>query len=69
MSKKDILIKDIQKLLNSYQNLSSTTIDPSLLEFMDEETLITIIDYLLKQKENVTVDNVEWLNKFKSNQL
>ena len=68
MTKKDILIKDIQELLNSYQNLSSTTIDPNMLEFMDENTLISIIDSLLRQKENVTTDNIEWLNKFKSNQ-
>ena len=50
-SRKQQLIKDIQNLLNTYSGVSATTINPELLEFIDENTLISIIDSLLVQKE------------------
>jgi hypothetical protein len=67
MSTKEKLIKDIQNLLNSNHTVSNTEINPSLLEFMDEKTLKSIISSLLDQVElsNSTVD-IEWLNQFKS---
>jgi hypothetical protein len=66
MSTKEELIKDIEKLLNSYDGETPpTVINPALLEFMDEETLKKIIDSLLRQKENVNKDNLEWLEQFK----
>lgn len=65
MSKKEQLIKDIQLLLNSYDSVASTTINPALLEFMDEETLVSIIGSLLDQKETHVEANSEWLEQFK----
>lgn len=62
---KQLLIRDIEKLLNSYEGGSITHIDPSMLEFMDEGTLKSIIDSLLRQKENVNESNLEWLEQFK----
>lgn len=51
MSRKKQLIEDIQNLLNTYDGIKPTSINPDLLEFMDEDTLISIIDSLLNQKE------------------
>ena len=65
MSRKKQLIEDIQNLLNSYDNVSSTSINPDLLEFMDEETLVSIIDNLLTQKEDSKESDTDWLEKFK----
>lgn len=66
--RKKRLIKDINQLLNSYGNLNKTTINPDLLEFMDEQTLLSIIDSLLTQKENAYKPDTQWLEKFKSKQ-
>lgn len=68
MTKKEQLIEDIQNLLNSYDDTHTTTINPSLLEFMDEKTLISIIDSLLNQKEAQKEADVEWLEQFKQNE-
>ena len=65
MSKKRQLIDDIQNLLNTYDGIHKTSINPALLEFMDEETLISIIDSLLTQKENSKESDTGWLEKFK----
>jgi len=66
MSSKEELIRDIQTLLNSYgEDVPVTEINPALLTFMDEETLKQIIGSLLKQKETVNEDAVEWLEQFK----
>ena len=65
MSKKEELILDIQNLLNNYGELNSTTIDPAMLEFMDEKTLLSIIGTLLDQKEQAKESDIEWLEKFK----
>ncbi|MDQ1297917.1 MAG: hypothetical protein QG558_455 [Campylobacterota bacterium] len=64
-STKQQLIDDIQNLLNRYEGLSPTTINPALLEFMDRDTLLSIIGSLLKQQENTNQDNLEWLEQFK----
>ena len=65
MSKKEQLINDIQNLLNTYEGIHKTDINPSLLEFMDEETLISIIDSLLTQKESSKESDLDWLEQFK----
>lgn len=65
-STKEQLINDIQNLLNRYEGLSPTSINPALLEFMDRDTLLSIIDSLLKQQENTNQDNIEWLQQFKT---
>ena len=63
---KEVLIHDIETLLNSYgEDVPVTEINPALLEFMDEGTLKNIIGTLLKQKEHVNEDAIEWLEQFK----
>lgn len=68
MNQKEKLITDIQNLLNSYDGIQQTSINPSLLEFMDKETLISIVDSLLSQKEETTKPDTQWLDKFKTSQ-
>lgn len=67
MSRKEKLIQDIQNLLNSYEGIHKTSINPDLLKFMDEETLLSIVDSLLRQKEESSKggSDLEWLEKFK----
>lgn len=65
MSSKEQLVEDIQNLLNSYEGLAPTSINPELLEFMDKETLISIISTLLDQKEASKESDTQWLEKFK----
>nr|WP_321265643.1 hypothetical protein [uncultured Sulfurimonas sp.] len=64
-TRKQQLIVDIQNLLNSYDNKNTTSIDPNLLEFMDENTLVNIISSLLNQKEEAEKVDIQWLEKFK----
>ena len=59
------LIKDIEQLLNSYDGLKDSTINTEILEYMDETALKSIIDDLLKRKENVVTSNLEYLEQFK----
>lgn len=68
MDKKTQLIVDIQNLLNSYDDVKKTSINPKLLEFMDEKSLIDIISSLLDQKELEKESDLEWLEKFKKKQ-
>ena len=65
MTRKEQLIQDIQNLLNNYTDLNTTSINPNLLEFMDENTLVNIIDSLLEQKDSTNEPDTEWLEKFK----
>ena len=65
MNNKEQLINDIETLLNTYGDGTPTQINPSLLSFMDEETLKSIISSLLKQKENAVESNLEWMEQFK----
>ena len=67
MSRKEQLIQDIQNLLNTYDGVGDTLINPNMLEFMDENTLVSIIDSLLNQKEDSKESDLQWLEKFKSN--
>jgi len=65
-TRKKQLIEDIQNLLNNYEGIRPTFINPNLLEFMDEDTLIQIIDSLLNQKEDNKEADIDWLKKFKT---
>jgi hypothetical protein len=65
MSRKEQLINDIQNLLNTYEGIHKTSINPDILKFMDEDSLISIIDSLLSQKEDSKESDMEWLEKFK----
>lgn len=67
MNTKQRLIIDIQNLLNTYEGITPTSINPTLLEFMDENTLKSIIGTLLDQKELSKESDTEWLEQFKSN--
>jgi hypothetical protein len=64
--RKKELIKDIEKLLNSYNGVPPTSINPTLIQFMDEDTLVSIIDSLLNQKEQNANPDESWLEKFKT---
>ncbi len=59
------LISDIENLLNRYEGVKPTHIDPALLQFMDRSTLLSIIDSLLRQQEKTNESNLEWLEQFK----
>ena len=59
------LIKDIEKLLNSYDGIKDSTINVSVLEYMDEASLKSIISDLLIQKEHSVPSNREYLEQFK----
>lgn len=61
MSKKELL-SEIIELLNEYG--SSTSINPSVLEFLQESDLIEIKKSLLESKKHHVDDN-EWLQQFK----
>ncbi len=65
MDRKEQLINDIQNLLNSYEGIHKTDINPDLLKFMDEQTLLSIIGSLLDQKESAKESDLEWLEAFK----
>lgn len=64
-STKEQLIIDIENLLNRYEGIKPTHIDPKLLAFMDRSTLLSIIDSLLRQQEKTNETNLEWLEQFK----
>ena len=67
MNKKAELIKDIQNLLNSYEGIAPTSLNPEILSFMSENDLKGVIGSLLDQKEEAVANvDIEWLNKFKS---
>ena len=66
MNRKEQLIQDIQNLLNAHDGMSPTVINPTLLQFMDENTLVNMIDSLLTQKEKLKKTDLEWLEKFKT---
>ena len=69
MNKKEQLILDIQNLLNTHEKVTTTAINPNLLEFMDEDTLKSIIGSLLDQKEASKEDDIEWLEQFKKENI
>jgi len=64
-STKEQLITDIEKLLNRYDEVKPTHINPELLQFMDRQTLLSIIDSILRQQEKTNETNIEWLEQFK----
>jgi hypothetical protein len=65
MDRKEELTNDIQNLLNSYDDVHKTSINPNILKFMDEETLLRIIGSLLDQKEDAKEPDLNWLETFK----
>ncbi len=65
MGRKKQLIIDIENLLNTYKGIQKTSINVDMLKFMDEASLISIIDSLLNQKEDSKESDLQWLEKFK----
>lgn len=64
-STKEQLITDIENLLNRYGEIKPTHINPKILQFMDKQTLLSIIDSILRQQEKTNETNIEWLEQFK----
>jgi hypothetical protein len=60
------LIQDIENLLNGYEGLQKSYINPELLSHLDEASLKEIISDLLMQKENAVSSNLEYLQQFKN---
>jgi len=65
MQEKEKLIQDIQNLLNRHDGIKDSVINVEMLEFMDKESLLSIIGLLLDKKETILQDNKDWLNNFK----
>ena len=61
MNKQDLL-KEIESLLNEYGDSSS--INPSVLEFLEESDLEGIKKSLLESKKH-QINDTQWLEKFK----
>ncbi|HIC43074.1 MAG TPA: hypothetical protein EYO73_01905 [Sulfurimonas sp.] len=61
MSKQELL-KEIIELLNEYG--SPTSINPSVLEFLEESDLVEIKKSLIQSKEH-HLDDKQWLDSFK----
>lgn len=64
-STKEQLIADIENLLNRYDEIKPTHINPDLLQFLDRQTLLSIINSILRQQEKTNESNIEWLEQFK----
>ncbi|MBV5321311.1 MAG: hypothetical protein JZU62_06470 [Sulfuricurvum sp.] len=64
-STKEQLIADIENLLNRYDSVKPTHINPELLQFLDRQTLLNIINSILQQQEKTNESNLEWLEQFK----
>lgn len=55
------LIEEIAKMIESDEN--ATPMELSILEFMSEEELISILKNLYKSKENRSAENEIWFNE------
>lgn len=61
---KEKLLADIEALLK-YDESDQDTIDPSLLKYLDVETLISTKRSLLARVGKLSDDDREWLEQFK----
>ena len=61
---KETLLKEIEKLLSFDGN--ETTINPDYLEYFSTEELDSIRKELEKKYENMVKENLEWLQRFKT---
>jgi len=60
VDKKEI-IKEIAKLIESDPN--ATPMEPTVLEFLSEEELISVLKNLYKSKETRSEQNEEWFQE------
>ncbi len=58
---KNELIREIAVMIESDEN--ATPMELSILEFMSEEELTSILKNLYKSKENRSKENEEWFNE------
>lgn len=61
MTNKDELIQEIAKLMESDPN--ETPMEPTVLEFLSEEELISVLKNLYKSKETRSQQNEEWFTE------
>ncbi len=61
MADKKELIKEIAKLMESDPN--ATPIEPTVLEFLSEEDLVSVLKNLYKSKETRSEQNEEWFQE------
>ena len=62
--RKEELLSEIEKLI-SYGENDSQTIDPSLLDYLDEEALLGIKKNLLEKVGKLSDEDKAWLQQFK----
>jgi len=60
---KEALLDEIVELLNEYG--SSTSINPSVLQFLEESDLLDIKKTLIESKKHHVEENKQWLEQFK----
>lgn len=62
-NEKEVLLEDIEKLI-AYGREDST-INPTLLEYLEVSDLTSIKAKLLQRVNNLSQDDKDWLEKFK----
>jgi len=61
MTEKSELIKEIAKLMESDPN--AIPLEPTVLEFLSEDDLISVLKNLYKSKETRSEQNEEWFQE------
>lgn len=61
---KETLLADIEKLI-SYGGSEGRTIDPALLAYLEEESLLSIRKKLLERVGTLSEEDKVWLQQFK----
>lgn len=64
MDEKKELLKEIEELLNKYND--TLEIGPYVLEYLSCEDLESIKTNIIKKQETVISDNSQWLQQFKT---
>jgi len=64
MDEKKELLKEIEELLNKYND--TLEISPYVLEYLSCEDLESIKANIIKKQETVISDNSQWLQQFKT---
>jgi len=67
MDEKKELLKEIQELLNKYND--TLEMSPYVLEYLSCEELENIKKNILKKQETVISDNSQWLEQFKTKDI
>lgn len=67
MDEKKELLKEIQELLNKYND--TLEMSPYVLEYLSCEELENIKKNILKKQETVISDNLQWLEQFKTKDI